>query len=82
MDTEYEKAFEKKYKTKDMDAGYNYIGNHGKNTMDIDCPFCGESHTVYIWSFAGCGKRCSCGAKLTYGGAYKERILLGENEAK
>ena len=32
--------------------------------MMIKCPFCEEELEVYIWSFAGSGKRCSCGALL------------------
>lgn len=37
---------------------------HGRSTMMVRCPFCGEEFEVYIWSFAGSGKRCSCGALL------------------
>jgi hypothetical protein len=32
--------------------------------MIVKCPFCKEEFEVYIWSFAGSGKRCSCGALL------------------
>ena len=32
--------------------------------MMVRCPFCEEMLEVYIWSFAGSGKRCSCGALL------------------
>lgn len=31
---------------------------HGKSTMTVKCPFCGRELEVYIWSFAGSGKRC------------------------
>ena len=37
---------------------------HGKSTMMVKCPFCGRELEVYIWSFAGSGKKCSCGALL------------------
>lgn len=37
---------------------------HGKSTMMVRCPFCEEMLEVYIWSFAGSGKKCSCGALL------------------
>lgn len=37
---------------------------HGRSTMIVKCPFCKEEFEVYIWSFAGSGKRCSCGALL------------------
>ena len=45
---------------------------HGKSTMVVKCPFCGKEIEVYIWSFAGSGKRCSCGAILTDGECIKE----------
>ena len=46
----------------------------GRSTMVIQCPFCKNDITVYLWSFAGCGKRCDCGARLdVYGTAYKLR---------
>ena len=32
---------------------------HGKSTMMIKCPFCEREIEVYIWSFAGSGKKCS-----------------------
>lgn len=37
---------------------------HGRSIMMVKCPFCEEKCEVYIWSFAGSGKRCSCGALL------------------
>ena len=37
---------------------------HGRSTMMVKCPFCEKEFEVYIWSFAGSGKRCSCGALL------------------
>ena len=37
---------------------------HGRSTMMVKCPFCEEKTEVYIWSFYGSGKRCSCGALL------------------
>ena len=37
---------------------------HGRSTMMVKCPFCEEEVEVFIWSFAGSGKRCSCGALL------------------
>ncbi len=35
----------------------------GQSTIDIRCPFCGQWVTAYIWSLAGSGKLCPCGAK-------------------
>jgi hypothetical protein len=34
----------------------------GRSYCYVACPFCGESVKAYIWSLAGSGKRCPCGA--------------------
>ena len=35
----------------------------GRSFCYITCPFCGHEVRAYIWSLAGCGKRCpGCGA--------------------
>lgn len=47
--------------TIDLGAGSS---RRGKSTMMVKCPFCEEELEVYIWSFAGSDKRCSCGALL------------------
>lgn len=47
--------------TIDLGAGSS---RHGRSTMMVKCPFCEEEVEVFIWSFAGSGKRCSCGALL------------------
>ena len=39
----------------------NYHGEMGRSTVMITCPFCGDEVRTYIWSLAGCGKRCPCG---------------------
>lgn len=36
----------------------------GRSTVDIECPFCKDVVTAYLWSLAGSGKRCTCGAKF------------------
>jgi hypothetical protein len=55
----------------DGGGGYNPREN-GRSTMDVQCPFCEDWITVHLWSFAGCGKRCDCGAYLSWhGNAYK-----------
>jgi hypothetical protein len=41
---------------------------NGRSTLIIECPFCEEEVVAFKWSFAGCGKRCPCGAKHVYGG--------------
>ena len=40
----------------------------GRTTIYITCPFCGVETMAYLWSLAGSGKLCSCGAKHTYMG--------------
>jgi hypothetical protein len=46
---------------------YNYRAEMGKSHGYIKCGFCGEIIKVFIWSLAGSGKRCPCGAKHTIG---------------
>lgn len=33
----------------------------GRTTIRIICPFCNAKILAYLWSLAGCGKRCDCG---------------------
>lgn len=40
----------------------------GRSTIDIECPFCGEEATAFLWSLAGGGKKCVCGALMTNDG--------------
>ena len=40
---------------------YYGISRFGTSTCEIICPFCKETIIAYIWSLAGCGKRCYCG---------------------
>ena len=47
----------------------NYRSSFGSSTYDVRCPFCQEWTMVYAWSFAGGGKKCDCGAKLSRWGA-------------
>ena len=40
---------------------------HGRSTIEIKCPFCATWVEAFLWSLAGCGKKCpSCGAIHTY----------------
>jgi hypothetical protein len=34
----------------------------GRSFCYITCPFCHERVRAYVWSLAGGGKRCPCGA--------------------
>jgi len=36
----------------------------GRTRILVTCPFCGADIIAYLWSLAGLGKKCSCGAKL------------------
>lgn len=47
------------------------VAQHGRSTGYIDCPFCSEAVLVFLWSLAGGGKRCACGAKFARGMATK-----------
>ncbi len=35
----------------------------GQSSIDIKCPFCSTVVEAFLWSMAGGGKRCTCGAK-------------------
>jgi ribosomal protein S27E len=37
----------------------------GRTTVEVQCPFCGAVVVAYVWSLAGSGKRCTCGALHT-----------------
>lgn len=41
---------------------HSYRSKFGKSTVEIDCPFCSGTTTAFVWSLAGGGKKCSCGA--------------------
>ena len=38
----------------------------GRSTVIITCPFCDVRTEAYLWSLAGSGKRCDCGAVHHY----------------
>ena len=44
----------------------------GRVRVEITCPFCGEPVLAFLWSLAGSGKRCPCGALLTQTGAWRK----------
>lgn len=37
-------------------------GSNGRSTYTLRCPFCQGRVVAYVWSLAGGGKRCPCGA--------------------
>jgi hypothetical protein len=38
------------------------ISEVGRTRWIFDCPFCGVEVVGFLWSLAGSGKRCACGA--------------------
>ena len=47
------------------------IEQHGRTRIWFDCPFCNGTVEAYLWSIAGGGKRCDCGALCGgFGNAY------------
>lgn len=50
----------KKYDNKKQKS-FEIVGKdseHGRSTIDIECPFCGEVFIAYLWSLSGSGKKC------------------------
>ncbi len=48
----------------------------GKTTASVTCPFCDAHVTIFVWSFAGHGKkRCACGAVLYRSGVARKLML-------
>jgi len=45
----------------------------GHTLVVNSCPFCGERVKAFLWSLAGCGKRCACGAVLGTFTAWKKQ---------
>ncbi len=48
---------------------YGHVDLVGRSYAYLDCGFCGRTLRVFIWSFAGGGKRCPCGAKHSRSGS-------------
>lgn len=41
---------------------YGYSAQFGRANVQVKCPFCFHTVTAYVWSLAGGGKKCKCGA--------------------
>lgn len=37
---------------------HSYSSRHGRSSIIIKCPWCGDEVVAYVWSLAGSGKRC------------------------
>jgi hypothetical protein len=47
------------------------LNEAGRSRIGIECPFCKARVVAYVWSLAGSGKRCECGALHLSGGCTK-----------
>lgn len=54
--------------TRELKWAGGYYPEMGRSSAKVICPFCNYSTRVYLWSFAGCGKRCDCGALMGWRG--------------
>ena len=59
--------FEDVFKQSDVIDSREYVElserrEFGTSRVILRCPFCGRRVVAYIWSMAGGGKRCECGA--------------------
>lgn len=45
----------------------------GRVRVRLTCPFCNADVEAYLWSLAGSGKKCTCGAVCGQWGAWKRR---------
>ena len=57
-----------RHRSEESRAWLASAGSHanGRSTIWITCPFCGTETECFIWSLAGGGKRCECGAIHRY----------------
>lgn len=60
---------------------YGVRSEFGRSHGYIDCPFCGSQVKVYIWSYCGGGKKCSCGALLAGNRAIKKNKKANVTES-
>lgn len=62
---------------------YEYFGvrcEMGRSSIEIECPFCGSMVRAYVWSLAGVGKRCPCGAKFHHNGSAIKEVAEGADD--
>lgn len=58
--------------TRKIDGYKRKWSETGKTRIAVDCPFCGAELIAYLWSLAGSGKKCQCGAKMDHSGQFKK----------
>ena len=54
--------------TKEGRLPHKVVDSHramGRSTVTIECPCCSAWTICFVWSLAGSGKKCACGAKHT-----------------
>lgn len=49
-----------------------YNSGRSQIKVKVDCPFCDATTEAFLWSLAGGGKKCSCGAILYVNGGKKK----------
>lgn len=57
----------REYTVTNQSADRDVTGRRTQKTCDAACPFCGVMVKLYLWSLAGGGKLCTCGAKFQSG---------------
>jgi hypothetical protein len=56
---------------------HSHRSQHGKSSVIIVCPFCGQETVAYLWSLAGSGKICECKEVIHYTRVSKRRANNG-----
>jgi hypothetical protein len=55
----------------------------GKSYIMIECPFCSKVVKAYVWSLAGGGKKCECGAiHVRWGVTFPTKNIVDNLENK
>lgn len=55
------------------------LEHRSSNTIYFDCPFCNRGIKAYLWSLAGGGKACECGAIFASGSrSWKLKELIDD----
>lgn len=55
-------------------SAWRTASGHGTSSGKAKCPCCSAVSDIYLWSFAGSGKRCNnCGVLMVLSGAIVEK---------